>query len=161
MNTAHAIGIGAGPSTVYFNNILRGGYGEQIIKVTNPNNFSINVTVEAEGHIKDWLIFVPKTPETTILTTPFNPFTLPPGSSYEFRAIIQPPGDTPIGTYNGYINIHSEPVNITEGTGQIGTIVLTSAALRVFVNMTGEQILEYVIYVMYKKIFIEFRFIIC
>jgi len=152
MSTAHAIGIGAGPSTIYFNNMLRGGYGEELIRVTNPNNFSIIVTIEAEGQVKDWLIFVPKISEKIVLTTgqlvimSFKTFTVSPESSYEFRAIIQPPSDTPIGTYNGYINIHSEPVNITEGTGQLGTIVLTSAALRTFVNMTGEQILEYVIY---------------
>jgi hypothetical protein len=151
VNTAHAIGIGIAPATVNFTNVLRGGYGEETMRVTNPNNFSIAVSLGTEGLVGDWLLFAPKTSETIILTSgqivtmAFETFTVPPESSYEFRAVVQPPEDMPAGTYSGYINIDSSPMTNISIPGT-GTAVITGAKLKAFVSITGEQILDYVVH---------------
>jgi len=151
VSTAHAIGIGVSPSQINISNVLRGGYGEATIRVTNPNEFSLLVDLTAEGQIVDWLIFAPKLADTIILTSgqivtmAIESFTVPPNSFYEFRVIVQPPADMPTGTYSSYINVDTTPIGNITNPEQTGTTIITGAKLKASIGITGDQILDYVV----------------
>jgi len=132
--TAHAIGIGAGPSTIHFSDVLRDGYGEETIMITNPDDGPTYITINVEGDIRDWLSFELG-----------KNFTVPAKSTLRFQAIVKPPPDIQIGTYNGTITITSNPLSTSPGPGMHGTAIIMAAALNAFVHLTGKQILNYTV----------------
>jgi hypothetical protein len=149
VSTSYAIGIGISPSEINIQNVLRGGYGEATIRVTNPNEFSLLVDLTKEDLIADWMIFAPKLADTIILTSgqivtmAIESFTVPPESFYEFRVIVQPPADMPTGTYSGYINVDTTPIGNITNPEQTGTNIVTGAKLKASISITGDQILDY------------------
>ncbi len=132
LNATYAGGIGAGPGEVRFEKVLRGGYAEKTIIVTNGYDVPVEITITLEGPFKDWIAFE------------FGKnFTIPVNSTFEFKAIIKPPEDIPIGIYNGSITLHSNPQTNESVATQFATTTRTGVKLLSFLEITGEQLLEY------------------
>ncbi|MFH1055782.1 MAG: hypothetical protein V1744_06805, partial [Candidatus Altiarchaeota archaeon] len=53
--TVCAVSIGAGPSTIDFGKLVRGGYAEETITVSTSGDEDLSCTVEFSGDLKDWL----------------------------------------------------------------------------------------------------------
>lgn len=127
-----AIGLGAGPADIRFADVLRGGYAEQAIIVSNPDNFSLRVNMTVNGAVKTWL------------ASPVgNMFNIPPNSRLELKLIVKPPLDAALGDYSGSITLIGEPANVT--LAATGTYLQPGVQLNLFVTLTGEQKLGFAV----------------
>lgn len=125
-NNASAISIGAGPSTIDFGKMVRGGYAEQVITVGTSGSEDLTCTVELTGNTKDWITIDKGTA-----------FILPANGRVELKAIIQPKEDATIGKYDGAIYIKAAPTsNATSGAG---LTVGAGIKIRVYAEITGEE----------------------
>ncbi|MFH0859883.1 MAG: hypothetical protein V1921_01650 [Candidatus Altiarchaeota archaeon] len=128
--SATAISIGAGPSSLDFQKMVRGGYSQKFITVSTAGDDNLTITLDVEGEINDWMTFEPG-----------REFNLPGRSRLEVKAIVQPPEEIANGVYTGKIQLRAAPVSeVTEGTGfSVGAGV----RLSVTVDITGEEIVDY------------------
>ena len=128
---AHAGGIGAGPGTITFPKVLRDGFSEKTIKISNINNFPVTINAEIEGEIADWLALESG-----------NRFEIPASTFREIKIVIKPPKDAAIGFYNGSVTFVSSSRGVSiEG---YGTAIETAVRLSAVAEITGEQILDFV-----------------
>jgi hypothetical protein len=122
-----AIGLGVSPAKIKFESVLRNGYAEKTVTVSNPNEEQMVYSPSAEGSFKEWFSF--KSADN---------FTMPPKSTSELKIMIRPPNDAANGIYNGTITVRVAPaVQISSGMGMsvaAGIAVLTS------VEIAGTQI---------------------
>ncbi len=163
INIAYAGGLGVAPSEIHFSKVLRGGYSEVIITVTNPNEVPIDITFNPKGETKDLLSFfslAPSYEETPVeVTLPSGEkavaylktltmqisttnFTIPANSEISIRIVAKPPEDLPIGFYNGSITLRSKP-QLNGTIDQFGTSIAVGVELASFLEITGEQHLDY------------------
>ena len=129
--SAHAGGFAAGPSKVYFNKVLRGGYAQQEIYLYNPEEIITDIEISAEGPFADWIFF-----------NQGKKFSIPAKGSYRLKTYIEPPADIANGVYNGTIYAVSKPRRIPVIEGH-GLAIETAISLIVFADITGEQIIKY------------------
>ncbi|MHA1289009.1 MAG: COG1470 family protein [Candidatus Thorarchaeota archaeon] len=132
IGVVEAVGIGASPSEVRFRKVLRGGYAETTIRVSNPNPNPAEVRIELDGDTSEWLTFRPGTS-----------FEIPAEGGYTVTAIIQPPEDLSIGEYKGYIYVRSS--SSSGETGTMGAYIASGARLNAVLEITGEEIVSYII----------------
>ncbi len=151
LNITCAGGIGVAPSEIHLSNVLRGGYAETIITISNPNEVPTDITLTPKGVFEDWVLFTSETPEAFMLTTgqivtlSSNTFIIPAKSNIQIRAIVMPPADMPVGAYNGTVIVYSKP-QVNETTiSPFGTSIAVGAELQAFLEITGEQLLEYIV----------------
>ncbi|MFH1290890.1 MAG: hypothetical protein ABIH92_05820 [Nanoarchaeota archaeon] len=84
--------VGISPGTVYFKEVLRGGYAERYITVTIDSEGAVNVETEARGDIAEWLEF-----SSNISVSRGHPGRL--------FISVRPPIDVPNGNYTGFIRV--------------------------------------------------------
>ena len=130
-NTAHAGGFAAGPGKMYFNKVLRGGYAEQEIYLYNPEDRITDIEISVEDTFADWTYF-----------DPGKKFSIPIKGTRYIKTYIEPPADIANGIYEGTINIVSKPRRIPTIDGH-GMSIETAIILKVFIEITGEQIVRY------------------
>jgi len=122
---SNAIGIGASPSRLEFNDVMRGGYAESMVYVSNPDTTPITVTISTTGNISQWFNFSSTT------------FDIDGNSFYELIVYLSPPSDVANGNYNGSIVICASPKgNVSSG---MGNLISPGVAILVTVDITGEQ----------------------
>jgi uncharacterized protein YaiE (UPF0345 family) len=125
-NVVSAVSIGAGPSTIEFGRLVKGGYAEETLTVSTSGDEDLTCVVEFTGDLKDWLSI-----------DKGDRFNLPANSRVKMKAIVQPPPDAPNGEYEGAIYIKAAPTStISEGTG---LIVGAGVKVRVFAEVSGEE----------------------
>ena len=94
VNTAYGASLYITPEELFFDNVLVGGYAEQIITITTDSETPLQVTPKVAGEIASWVSF--KT--TSSLEVKNNvPLSL--------KVILTPPPDSPIGTYSGEVGL--------------------------------------------------------
>jgi len=127
---AQAMSIGAGPSDIEFDNVLKGGYAERVVTVSTAGDEDLTITVEVMGDITGWISIKPS-----------NTFNLPPKGRTEIAVVLQPPVDAANGEYSGSLYIRASPVAvITEGTGaSVGGAVKIGLTAEV----TGDEVVDY------------------
>ena len=130
-NTVHAGGFAAGPGKMYFNKVLRGGYAEQEIYLYNPEDRITDIEISVEGSFAGWTYF-----------DPGKKFSIPTKGTRYIKTSIEPPADIANGIYEGTINIVSKPRRIPTIEGH-GMSIETAISLKVFIEITGEQIIRY------------------
>jgi len=130
-NTVHAGGFAAGPGKMYFNKVLRGGYAEQEIYLYNPEDRITDIEISVEGSFADWTYF-----DTG------KKFSIPTKGTRYIKTSIEPPADIANGIYEGTINLVSKPRRIPTIDGH-GMSIETAISLKVFIEITGEQIIRY------------------
>ena len=97
------ISFGAGPTTVEFNDVIKGGYAEGFFSVSTGSEENLSCTAEVSGPVKDW-----------VTLDVGDGFVLPGHSGKKIKVILQPPLDTPNGKYTGKIRISAAPISSVE-----------------------------------------------
>ncbi|NOQ38184.1 hypothetical protein GQ472_04820 [archaeon] len=128
---AFAGSFAAGPGTIRYENLLKSGYAETEIYVTNPEDVPAEITISGAGQIVGWLSFYPQT------------FQLEAHEVKTVIAIIRPPWDVANGLYNGSVNVVSKPLYKRFYDVQYGLNIETAINLWVFAEVTGEQIIDF------------------
>jgi hypothetical protein len=106
---ASAISIGAGPSTIDFNKVLRGGYAEEQITVSTSGSEDLTCTVDYTGDMKEWFA-----------VEGGNSFILPANSRVDLKVSMKVPTDAALGRHEGAIYIKSAPTaSVMSGAGLI------------------------------------------
>jgi hypothetical protein len=130
----NAVGISVTKAIIDYDNVLKGGYAEDILYVSTDAPFNIPISYELIGDIKDWLSIDPdlNSPNTTIFIN---------NSNYQaVRVLVKPPADTPAGTYNGTVRIITGTVN--KPGGQYGSQLQAAFMIRLTVKVTGTEFLS-------------------
>jgi len=130
----NAVGISVTKAYINYNDVLRGGYAEDILYVSTDAQFNIPISYELLGGIKDWISVDPdlNSPNVTILinNTKYQPI----------RIIIKPPADIPAGDYNGTVRILTGTLN--KPSGQYGSQLQAAFMIKLNVRVTGTQFLS-------------------
>ena len=126
---ALSFSIGISPSGLNFKDVLKGGHAEATASVSTSSQNPLEVSIAMGGPIKNWI----KLDETS--------FTLEPNSRHTFNVIIEPPPDTPVGTYKGVVVATAKaPSEVSSG---MGAVIVTAVEMQVNVDVTGTQILKF------------------
>jgi hypothetical protein len=129
-----AIGISVTKAVVEYNNVLKGGYAEDVLYVSTDAPFNIPISYEILGEIQNWTSIDPdlNAPNVTIVIN---------NSNYQpLRIIVKPPADTPVGTYTGNVRILTGTLN-TIG-GQYGSQLQAAFMIRITIKVTGSEFLS-------------------
>ncbi len=129
-NTAAAFTIGASPASIQFPQVLRSGYAEFPVTVSTNADEVVFGHVEATGDISSWISFIPNS--TSFNATINKPTTI--------LAVVQPPPDVQIGSYEGKLTIVGDDTG--DISGRAGSVVKISVILPMKVTVTGEQVLS-------------------
>ncbi|MBD3389231.1 MAG: hypothetical protein GF416_09060 [Candidatus Altiarchaeales archaeon] len=128
--TASAVTIGAGPSTIDFGKMVKGGYAERVITVSTSGDEDLTCTIELTGDIADWMS-----------TDQGDVFELPADSRQKVLAMVEPPEDSENGRYSGAIYIKAAPTS--ELSGGTGLIVGAGVKIKVGLEITDEETVSY------------------
>jgi len=127
-------GVGASPADVHSEGLLRGGYAESFISVSNPGAEPQLVTIRIQGETAGWSIAEP------------NNFTVT-GHGYKLiRIIVQPPIDMPNGIYKSTIYITSMDLQAAAAAQQgLGVTVAAGVGVMQYVTITDVEVRQYII----------------
>lgn len=129
-----AVGISVTKAIVEYNNVMRGGYAEDVLYVSTDAEFNIPITYELLGDTKDWITISPdlNDPNATLFVNNSNylPVTI----------IIRPPADLPIGVYTGDVRLMTGTLS-TVG-GQYGSQLQAAFMIRIRLEITGTEFLS-------------------
>jgi hypothetical protein len=132
--SVQAVGISVTKAVVEYNNVLRGGYAEDILYVSTDAPFNIPISYELLGDISNWINISPDLNDPNI-TIAINNTNYQP-----VKIIINPPIDTPVGIYNGTVRIITGTINKPEGV--YGSQLQAAFMIRVTVRVTGTEFLS-------------------
>jgi hypothetical protein len=122
-------GIGISPGSLGFESMLRGGYYERYVTVSNPQDDDVVVSVGAEGQVAKWF------------TTEPNNFNLTGKSFRLVKIIVQPPSDMPNGVYSGTILVAAKPAAL-EQMGSTGAVAISAVLIDATVTITDVEVLQ-------------------
>jgi hypothetical protein len=123
--SVHSVAIGVNRATLNFEDVLRGGYAEDVIIVTTDSPEPISGEVITSGEAAAWLNF----------SEEFNFSSTQP---YTLRVSIQPPMDAQIQNYEVNMSILTGTLSRSTG-GRIGTTTRASFRVPIHVAMTGTE----------------------
>jgi hypothetical protein len=126
--SVNALGIGISTQTVFFKNILRGGYAEGIITASNPNGYDMAIEVALDGDVAPWITLEPQPPNIII----------PARSNGEFKVVIQPPPFIQNGVYNGSVIVLTGTPTGKNSAGA-GSAIISGAAVDILVEISDTQ----------------------
>jgi len=131
-----AMALGVAPSTLEITDALRGAEYERSIRIFNPERVDINVALEAEGEISDWINFYQENDPSVPIET------LAIAANQEKTNVLVKfdiPPDTANGTYTGTIYAELVPES-TEGT-ETGVTTTLRVPSNVTIEVTGTQVI--------------------
>ena len=115
-------GAGLSPGSVTFENMVRGGYSERYLTISNPTDEDVSISVSTEGDISSWVKAEPSS---------FNMS----GVSYRIvKIVVRPPASIPNGMYTGNIFVVSRPVSAEASGGNsvsVASIVVGDATIEI------------------------------
>lgn len=118
-------GVGASPSILSFSSMLRGGYAERYVTVSNPGD-AVSVSISADGDTAKWLNITPSS------------FNL---SAHAFQVIsvkVNPTSDVPNGNYKGSIVIMGAPASAA-AAGGTGAIAISGVSIPVYLEISDVE----------------------
>ncbi len=120
--------FGVSPSSIQFNNVIRGGYAERPIVVSYNQDQQIKIHLSAEGNIANWFNF------TENITASKSNFA---------REVISvsPPSDVPNGNYTGLIVFSISSADGSSGGGNAVSKLISVLQIAVTVEVTDKEIL--------------------
>ncbi|MBD3202844.1 hypothetical protein GF327_00995 [Candidatus Woesearchaeota archaeon] len=128
--SVNAVIIGVSPSILKFNKMIKQGYAEKTITVSTSSREILSGHFEVEGDVSDWIFFRPN-------STQFN---VSSDNPYRVSLIIRPGRDTKNGNYSGIVRILTD--NVAKVEKGAGSSVIAAVALRVYIEVIGEEIIE-------------------
>ncbi|MGV8171259.1 MAG: hypothetical protein ACP5OA_01025 [Candidatus Woesearchaeota archaeon] len=134
LHTVNAASISVTKAIIEYNNVLRGGYAEDVLYVSTDAPFDVPISYELLGDTRDWITISPD------LNDPNNTLYISNANYQTVRIIIQPPSDTPLGVYTGYVRILTGTLN-TLG-GQYGSQLQAAFMIRIRIELTGTEFLS-------------------
>ncbi len=124
--------VGVSPIEIDYKDLMRGGYAETYITVSNPSTDEQVVTIGVEGQSAAWSRVEP------------NNFNVEGHGVKIVRLIVEPPLDTPNGIYKSTIYINAVDVYTAQAVAQgMGVAVTSGVGILQSVNVTGVQIRQY------------------
>jgi len=128
------VSISVTKAVIDYNDVLKGGYAEDVLYVSTDAPFNVPISYELLGDIKDWVSVDPD-------LNAVNSTVYISNANYQaIRIIIQPPADTPIGNYSGTIRLITGTLNNAQG--QYGSQLQAAFMIRINVRVTGTQLLS-------------------
>ncbi|MFC1647969.1 hypothetical protein ACFL1B_00780 [Nanoarchaeota archaeon] len=127
---ATAIALGVNKAGMNFRNVLKGGYAEDVVTATTDTPNLLELNYEIVGDIADWVTLMPSNESQWVFSSQ---------SALRITVIVQPPPDTANGIYTGEVRLLTGAFARTEG--QYGSAVHASFAVKLSVEITGEEIL--------------------
>lgn len=124
-------GIGVSPGEVQFQDMMRAGYAERYVTVSNPGSGSLIVWGGVDGEISSWVSFEPAN------------FTLGPGAIAIVKIIARTPVDIPNGVYKGITLITAKPATAATITQGAGAVTVSAVGITTTVTITDIQRLEF------------------
>ena len=112
------------PEELFFDDILGGGYGEQVLTVSTDSVTPVTVSISASEPFSSWFIFDPVSASVSS------------SSPAKFKVIVRPLSGA-IGTFQGYLVVTS----LSSGN-EITSSVSSSIAVSTSVKVTDEQIMQ-------------------
>ncbi|MGV8085994.1 MAG: hypothetical protein ACP5N1_00030 [Candidatus Woesearchaeota archaeon] len=134
VSNVNAIGISVTKAVMDYDNVLRGGYAEDVVYVSTDAAFDVPISYELIGDISDWAKISPD------INSPNSTFVVSSSNYQMLRLIITPPSDMPVGVYNGTLRIITGKLNTPEG--QYGSQLQAAFMIRVKVTITGTEFLS-------------------
>lgn len=129
-----AVGLSVTKAEILYDNVLRGGYAEDIVYVASDTDFDVPLEYEVLGDIADWISFDPAANDTNATLYVSRDHVQP------LKIIIQPPADAASGNYTGGVRIITGTINKPEGP--YGSQLQAAFLIRIRVSVTGEQMLS-------------------
>jgi len=133
---AGASSIGVSPSTLSFDNALRGGEYRASISVFTDSSTPSTFSIDKKGDVASWLSFFdandPSEAEVSSLVAPAK------GTDGLIGVKVTVPAPTPNGSYTGSITVYSD---INKGGSSAGPVNV-GAEVSVTVDVTGTQIVS-------------------
>jgi hypothetical protein len=127
-SVAVSAGIGASPSKLEYNNVLRGGSLQETFTLFNTNDVETTYDISVPDEFRNWFMFYPS-----------NSVTVPANSNIEIIAEVNVPESASNGIYETLISI--KPLEETnEGESNLG--IVAGVGLKTTITVTGEQILS-------------------
>ncbi len=121
----HAVALGVNKAALNFNDVLRGGYAEDVITVTTDSIDEIQAEVRIEGEAGGWLRFSNET------------FYFSRDNPYQLHVIMEPPLDTQVQDYA--VNLTIITGGLTRSDGKMGTSIRASFRIPIVLHMTGTE----------------------
>lgn len=126
-----AAGVGASPASITFSNLLRSGYAESYMTISNPGSEPVNVSVGIDGNVVGWLTATPSS------------LVVQPGAFAVVKLVIQPPADIPNGIYSGTVLVMSGPTTPATPAGGTSVAVASAVGVVITAEISEAQRLEY------------------
>ncbi len=125
-DAASAVSIGAGPSTLNYDKLVRGGYAEKNVVISTNGVDDLTCFVEFTGETREWMAIEGG-----------GTINLPGNSRKKVIFYIQPPRNQANGKYEGAIYIRASPT--TEITSGAGMAVGAGVKILIFAEITGKE----------------------
>ncbi len=124
---AGAFSLGASPGNVNFRDVLRGGYAEDVVRISTNSDSNVTLTIDILGDKKDWIKISPASGSAVISRT--SPLML--------KVMTTPAMDAANGEYTALIRIKASESSKIKG--KMGSVALTSILLKVNIGITGKE----------------------
>lgn len=124
--TTSATVIGIDKMTINYKNVLRGGYAEDVVRITTDSIQPIILDKYIEGNISSWISVNPET---------INISKSSPGL---IKIIVEPPKDVANGNYTATIRFLSYPLGTP--TGQYGAAIRAALPIHINIEITGKEL---------------------
>ena len=127
-SVAVSAGIGASPSKLEYNNVLRGGSLQETFTLYNTEETEMTYDISVPDEFSDWFVFYPS-----------DSVTVPANSDIKITAEVNVPESASNGVYETLITI--KPLEETnEGESNLG--IVAGVGLKTTITVTGEQIVS-------------------
>ncbi|GIU69976.1 MAG: hypothetical protein KatS3mg002_1212 [Candidatus Woesearchaeota archaeon] len=139
----YAASLSVTKAEIFYNNVLRGGYAEDILYVSSDTEFDVPLEYELLGDIASWISIESITGDNATVDniTGNNVSLYVSRNRVELlKIIIQPPEDAAAGNYTGSVRLITGTINKPEGP--YGSQLQAAFLIRIKVSVTGEQILS-------------------
>jgi len=131
VDCASATGISVTKAVIEYNDVLKGGYAEDVVYVSTDAPFDIPISYELLGDAKDWITVDPNLNDPNSTSYISNSHYLP------IRVIVSPPADTPAGNYTATLRLITGTLNNAQG--QYGSQLQAAFMIRLYLHVTGAQ----------------------
>ena len=130
--SSFALGIGVSPTTLNYENVMKGAPNQKQIMLFNAENTEKYYEIYSSGNTSEWFSFSEKN------------FKMSPKSSKPIIVTVTPPFDTPNGIYEDLIYI-KEITNVTGGEGASVGIV-PAVGVKIIMNITEEEVISGIVH---------------
>ncbi|MDD5111364.1 MAG: hypothetical protein PHG85_02340 [Candidatus Altiarchaeota archaeon] len=127
-----ALAIGISPGSATFDNMMRGGYGEQTLGLSNAGDNDLVIIANLDGQAKSWITIEPALVNAT----------LPKRGTLLFKIKVMLPPSVSTGTYNATLQLST--LNLEDFTsGSSGAKVMPGLSVPIKIIVSGQELIDY------------------